>query len=84
MQLVLLTTSIWLSGKDQELVLLPNIYSIGWYWQMKTKELKYINEDLPQDDKEAVSEIIYNALLEKDINFSSYSYEIHVSYSEEK
>ena len=45
---------------------------------MKTKELKYINEDLPQDDKETVSEIIYNALLEKDINFSSYSYEIHV------
>ncbi len=51
---------------------------------MKPKELKYINEDLPQDDKEAVSEIIYNALLEKDIEPSSYSYEIHVTYAEEK
>ena len=51
---------------------------------MKTKELKYINEDLPQEDKEAVSEIIYNALPEKDIEPSSYSYEIHDTYAEEE
>ena len=66
------------------LYLLNKWFKLNQEETMETKELKYINEDLPQDDKEAVSEIIYNALLEKDINFSSYSYEIHVSYSEEK
>lgn len=48
------------------------------------KTLKDIKQDLPDNDKETISEIIYNTLLDKGIDFSSYDFQVSVSYSDEK
>ena len=66
------------------LYLLNKWFKLNQEKTMETKELKYINKDLSQDDKEAVDEMIYDALVDKGIEPSSYSYEIHVTYSEEE
>tara|TARA_B100000579_G_scaffold297985_1_gene248057 strand:+ start:48273 stop:48434 length:162 start_codon:yes stop_codon:yes gene_type:complete len=49
---------------------------------MDIKEIKYINKELNGKDIEAISEIIHEALVEKEISYESFSYEIHVSYNE--
>jgi hypothetical protein len=46
------------------------------------EKIKYINKELNGKDRETITEIIHEALVEKEINYESFSYEIHVSYNE--
>ena len=46
------------------------------------RKIEYINQELNENDIETISEIIHEALVEKEINCESFSYEIHVSCKE--
>jgi|TARA_B100000073_G_C23565943_1_gene506069 hypothetical protein len=46
-----------------------------------TKEIELCGIDMPQNDFEAVSEIIYDALMQKGIYCDSFSWSINVEYT---
>ncbi len=45
------------------------------------KEIELCGQDMPNYDTEAISEIIHNALLEKDIVTESFSWSVSVTYT---
>ena len=45
-----------------------------------TKEIELCGDDISNCDTEAISEIIYNALLEKDIDATSFAWSLNVEY----
>ena len=47
------------------------------------KTIKYFNEKLDKGDKEYISDMIQDYLVDMEINPCSFSYEIHVNYEEE-
>ena len=46
--------------------------------------IKYFNEKLDKSDNEYLSDIIKDHLTDMEINPSSFSYEIHVTYEKEE
>ena len=44
------------------------------------KKIKYINKDLHKKDLETITEIIGENLTDKGIDYSAFSYEIHIHY----
>ena len=64
----------------------PQYQAMFHAWELcasiNMKEIKYINKEFNGEDIETISEIIHEALVEKEISYESFSYEIHVSYNE--
>jgi len=48
------------------------------------KTIKYFNEQLDESDKDYISDMIQDHLVDMEINLCSFNYEIHVTYEEDE